>query len=98
LGLIGSNGAGKSTLLKILSKVTTLTSRTIKYKGRVASLLEVGTGFHGELTGRKNIILNCDIYGMNKSDINMKLGNIIDFARPVWRNSLGLVYRFRNRC
>ena len=84
MGLIGSNGAGKSTLLKILSKVTTLTSRTIKYKGRVASLLEVGTGFHGELTGRKNIILNCDIYGMNKSDILESLYQfIIDEAGGV---------------
>ena len=69
LGIIGSNGAGKSTLLKILSKVTAPTSGTIKYKGRIASLLEVGTGFHTELTGRENIFLNGAINGMNKREV-----------------------------
>jgi len=69
LGIIGKNGAGKSTLLKILSKVTTPTRGQIKIKGRVASLLEVGTGFHPELTGRENIFLNGAILGMGKAEI-----------------------------
>ncbi len=73
LGIIGKNGAGKSTLLKILSRVTTPSTGQIKAKGRIASLLEVGTGFHGELTGRENIYMNGAILGMTKMEINRKL-------------------------
>ena len=100
LGIIGHNGAGKSTLLKILSKVTTPTSGSIKYKGRIASLLEVGTGFHHDLTGRENIYLNGAINGMNKKEVKGKLDEIVDFAgvekfldTPVKRYSSGLFVR-----
>ena len=100
LGIIGKNGAGKSTLLKILSKVTGPTHGNIKVKGRVASLLEVGTGFHPELTGRENIFLNGAILGMNKREIRGKLDEIIDFAgvakyvdTPVKRYSSGMYVR-----
>ncbi|MCX6238704.1 MAG: ABC transporter ATP-binding protein, partial [Bacteroidia bacterium] len=100
LGIIGKNGAGKSTLLKILSQVTSPTTGKIKIKGRVASLLEVGTGFHAELTGRENIYLNGAILGMRKNEINCKLDEIIDFSgieryidTPVKRYSSGMYVR-----
>jgi len=100
LGIIGKNGAGKSTLLKILSKVTGPTTGSIKSKGRIASLLEVGTGFHPELTGRENIFLNGAILGMTKKEINEKLEEIISFAgveryidTPVKRYSSGMTVR-----
>src|SRR3982751_6389501 len=79
VGIIGRNGAGKSTLLKILSRVTSPTTGSIKIKGRVASLLEVGTGFHPELSGLENIYLNGSILGMRKREIDRKLEEIIDF-------------------
>jgi lipopolysaccharide transport system ATP-binding protein len=100
LGVIGRNGAGKSTLLKILSKVTAPTTGSIKVKGRIASLLEVGTGFHPELTGRENIYLNGAILGMRKHEIASKLDEIIAFAgvekyvdTPVKRYSSGMYVR-----
>jgi len=100
LGIIGRNGAGKSTLLKILSKVTTPTTGRIKVKGRIASLLEVGTGFHPELTGRENIFLNGAILGMTKAEIKSKFNEIVDFAgveryidTPVKRYSSGMYVR-----
>lgn len=99
-GVIGRNGAGKSTLLKILSKVTGPTTGTIKAKGRIASLLEVGTGFHPELTGKENIFLNGAILGMTRKEINSKLDEIISFAgidryadTPVKRYSSGMYVR-----
>ena len=73
LGIIGMNGAGKSTLLKVLSRVTAPTKGSIKYRGRISSLLEVGTGFHHELTGRENIFLNGAINGMNRSEVSLRL-------------------------
>lgn len=100
LGIIGKNGAGKSTLLKILSRVTQPTQGQIKMKGRVASLLEVGTGFHPELTGRENIFLNGAILGMSKSEIRSKFDEIVDFSgigkyidTPVKRYSSGMYVR-----
>ena len=100
VGIIGKNGAGKSTLLKILSKVTGPTTGSIHYDGRIGSLLEVGTGFHPELTGRENIFLNGAILGMTKQEIRSKLDEIIDFSgceryvdTPVKRYSSGMMVR-----
>jgi lipopolysaccharide transport system ATP-binding protein len=100
VGIIGRNGAGKSTLLKILSRVTSPSTGRINIKGRVASLLEVGTGFHPELTGRENIFLNGAILGMRKKEIQRKLDEIIDFSgveryidTPVKRYSSGMYVR-----
>lgn len=100
VGIIGRNGAGKSTLLKVLSRVTTPTSGKINIKGRVASLLEVGTGFHPELTGRENIYLNGAILGMRKKEIDRKFDEIVDFSgveryidTPVKRYSSGMYVR-----
>jgi len=100
LGIIGRNGAGKSTLLKILSRVTTQSSGQIKVKGRIASLLEVGTGFHPELTGRENIFLNGAILGMRKAEIARKFDEIVEFSgcaryidTPVKRYSSGMYVR-----
>ncbi|NTE04800.1 ATP-binding cassette domain-containing protein [Agrobacterium tumefaciens] len=100
VGIIGRNGAGKSTLLKILSKVTAPTAGRISGKGRIASLLEVGTGFHPELSGRENIFLNGAILGMRKREIQRKLDEIVDFAgieryldTPVKRYSSGMYVR-----
>ncbi|TRX04538.1 ABC transporter ATP-binding protein [Flavobacterium gawalongense] len=100
LGIIGKNGAGKSTLLKILSRVTAPTTGNIKFGGRVASLLEVGTGFNGEMTGRENIFLNGAILGMTKKEIASKIDEIIDFSgceryidTPVKRYSSGMTVR-----
>lgn len=100
VGIIGRNGAGKSTLLKILSRVTAPTTGNIKVKGRIASLLEVGTGFHPELTGGENIYLNGAIMGMSKREIKRKFDEILDFAgveryvdTPVKRYSSGMYVR-----
>ncbi len=100
LGIIGRNGAGKSTLLKILSRVTAPTSGRIRVKGRVASLLEVGTGFHPELTGRENVFLNGAILGMTKAEVARKFDEIVAFSEiedfidtPVKRYSSGMYVR-----
>ena len=82
LGIIGKNGAGKSTLLKLLSNITSPSTGSIKYQGRIASLLEVGTGFHPEMTGRENIYMNGSIMGMTKQEITRKLDEIVDIAVP----------------
>lgn len=100
LGIIGSNGAGKSTLLKVLSRITEPTVGEVRLRGRVASLLEVGTGFHKELTGRENIFLNGAILGMNREEIKRKFDDIVEFAgverfvdTPVKRYSSGMTVR-----
>lgn len=100
VGIIGKNGAGKSTLLKLLSRITAPTTGSIKTRGRLASLLEVGTGFHPELTGRENIYMNGSIMGMTKAEITRKLDEIIDFAgveryidTPTKRYSSGMQVR-----
>jgi lipopolysaccharide transport system ATP-binding protein len=100
VGIIGRNGAGKSTLLKILSRITEPTEGRVKLQGRVASLLEVGTGFNNELTGRENIFLNRAILGMKKSEIRRKFDEIVAFAdverfldTPVKRYSSGMYVR-----
>ena len=100
VGIIGKNGAGKSTLLKLLSKVTAPTVGTIRARGRIASLLEVGTGFHQEMTGRENIFMNGAILGMTKREIASKLDEIVDFSgceryldTPVKRYSSGMMVR-----
>ena len=100
VGIIGKNGAGKSTLLKLLSRVTTPTTGVIRAHGRIASLLEVGTGFHPEMTGRENIYMNGAIMGMTKAEITRKLDEIVDFSgceryidTPVKRYSSGMTVR-----
>ena len=100
LGIIGPNGAGKSTLLKILSRITEPTFGQATLRGRVASLLEVGTGFHGDMTGRENIYLNGALYGLSKKEIQKQLDSIVDFAQvqefidtPVKRYSSGMYVR-----
>jgi len=100
VGIIGKNGAGKSTILKIMSRITAPTEGTIKIKGKIASLLEVGTGFNGELTGRENIFLNGAILGMKKRQVAKKMDSIIDFSgiehyidTPVKRYSSGMYVR-----
>jgi len=100
IGLVGKNGAGKSTLLKILSRITSPTTGIIKINGRIASLLEVGTGFHPELTGKENIYLNGAILGMTKKEISRKFNEIVEFSgvrkyidTPVKRYSSGMYVR-----
>ena len=100
LGIIGHNGAGKSTLLKLLSRITAPTSGSIKYNGKISGLLEIGTGFHPELTGRENVYLSGAILGMTKSEISKKFDQIVDFAglkdfidTPVKRYSSGMYVR-----
>ena len=100
VGIIGKNGAGKSTLLKVLSRITEPTTGKVFIKGRVASLLEVGTGFHPELTGRENIFLNGAIMGMGRAEIKRKFDEIVDFSgvekfldTPVKRYSSGMYVR-----
>jgi len=100
VGIIGRNGAGKSTLLKLLSKVTGPTTGTIRARGRIGSLLEVGTGFHPEMTGRENIYMNGAILGMTKAEVTRKLDEIVDFSgceryldTPVKRYSSGMMVR-----
>ena len=100
VGIIGRNGAGKSTLLRVLSRITTPTQGEVRFRGRLASLLEVGTGFHPELTGRENIFLNGSILGMSRKEISARLDDIVEFAEiakfldtPVKRYSSGMYVR-----
>src|SRR5690349_1309455 len=100
LGIIGKNGAGKSTLLKVLSRITEPSAGRVEIRGRVASLLEIGTGFHGELTGRENIFLNGVILGMTRAEVRRKFDEIVAFAEverfldtPVKRYSSGMYVR-----
>ena len=100
LGIIGKNGAGKTTLLKILSRIASPTKGSIKIKGRIASLIAVGTGFHGELTGRENIYLNGSILGLRKFEIDQRFDEIVDFSgiekfidTPIKRYSSGMNVR-----
>jgi len=100
VGIIGRNGAGKSTLLKILSKITYPTSGAVRVDGRVASLLEVGTGFHEELTGRENVYLNGSILGMSKTEVKSKFDTIVEYSgvekfidTPIKRYSSGMRLR-----
>ncbi len=100
LGIIGANGAGKSTLLKILSRITEPSSGIAKLSGRVGSLLEVGTGFHGDMTGRENVFLNGTLYGLTRSEIKAQFDSIVEFAEvekfidtPVKRYSSGMFVR-----
>lgn len=100
LGIIGRNGAGKSTLLKILSRITSPTRGTVRMRGRVASLLEVGTGFHPDLTGRENVYLNGMLLGMSTNDVEKAFGQIVEFAGvgsyidvPIKRYSSGMQLR-----
>ena len=105
LGVIGANGAGKSTLLKLLSRITSPTEGEIGINGRLFSLLEVGTGFHPELTGRENIFLNAAIYGLNREEIENKIEEIIHFSgvkkfidTPVKRYSSGMHIYYLQLC
>ena len=100
IGLIGANGSGKSTLLKILSRITEPTKGEVQIRGKVASLLEVGTGFHPELTGRENIYVNGAILGMTRREVNYKFEEIVEFAgisdfidTPIKRYSSGMTVR-----
>jgi len=100
VGIVGKNGAGKSTLLKVITRITTPTKGQVKIKGKITSLLEVGTGFHHELTGRENVYLNGAILGMRKEEIDRKFNQIVDFSEigefidtPVKRYSSGMKVR-----
>ena len=100
VGIIGTNGAGKSTLLKVLSKITAPTEGRVEIRGRIGSLLEVGTGFHQELTGRENIYMNATILGMRKKEVDKKFDQIVEFSEveqfldtPVKRYSVGMKVR-----
>ena len=100
VGLIGANGSGKSTLLKILSRITEPTQGEVKIRGKVASLLEVGTGFHPELTGRENVYINGAILGMTRREVDAKFDEIVEFAgvsdfidTPIKRYSSGMTVR-----